>query len=173
MSLFWLIFLFSAAESLSVSYFPTTRTPPPPHEVAGLAFDSTSRKIYIYGGRSEIKHIDMWEFDLATQTWSEIQPATPLNPGARSDAFITILEDARQLVLFGGDAEGGPVSDIWVFDLDSETVIFNQWRSIDTKGKAPPRGYYRAVCKYSKGEKQYIAVYGGIGRRSKLKTLHM
>jgi hypothetical protein len=173
MSLVWLIFLFSSAESISVSYFPKTRTPPSPHEVAGLAFDSASRKVYIYGGRSEIKHIDMWEFDLATNMWKEIQPATPLNPGARSDAFITVLEDTRQLVLFGGDAEGGPISDIWVFDLDSETVIFTQWRSIDTKGKAPPRGYYRAVCKYSKDGKRYIAVYGGIGRRSNLKTLHM
>lgn len=124
MSLLWLFLLFSSVESLSVSYFPKTRTPPSPHEVAGLAYDSTSRKVYIYGGRSEIKHVDMWEFDLATQMWNEIQPATPLSPGARSDAFITVLEEARQLVLFGGDAEGGPISDIWVFDLDSETVRF-------------------------------------------------
>jgi hypothetical protein len=47
----------------------------------------------------------MWDFNLLKYV-DEIQPATPLNPVARSDAFITILEDARQLVLFRGDAEG-------------------------------------------------------------------
>jgi hypothetical protein len=30
------------------------------------------------------------------------------------------------LVIFGADAEGGPIPDIWVFDLDGETIIFTQ-----------------------------------------------
>ncbi len=57
-----------------MSYSPKTRTPPSPYEVAGLPFDFTSRKVYIYGGRSEIKLIYMWEFDLPTNMWNEIQP---------------------------------------------------------------------------------------------------
>ncbi len=48
------------------------------------------------------------------------------NAGARSDAFVIILEDAREAVIFGADAESGPISDILVFDLDGETVIFTQ-----------------------------------------------
>ncbi len=68
------------------------------------------------------------------------------------------------LVIFGADAEGGPIPDIWVFDLDGETIIFTQWRSIDNRGKAPPKGHYKGVCKYSNDGKWYISVYGGIGK---------
>lgn len=167
-----LISLYTSA--LSVNYFPKSGTPPPQRELPGVAYDSN--KLYIYGGRSEVIHGDMWNFDLSNESWSEIHPASVINPGPRSGAYLTILkgEEARQMVLFGGDAISGPVSDVWLYDMNSEMVKFIQWQLQITTGKAPPRAYYRTVCSYIHQGKKYIAVYGGKDHRTDfVKSLHM
>jgi hypothetical protein len=172
MSLFLLI-LSVYAEALTVSYVPKTGTPPPRRELSGIAHDPTYNKIYIYGGRSDIFHNDFLEFDLTKNTWEEIHPATIMSPGGRASAFLTVLEDSREIVLFGGNSESGPVSDVWVYDIESEVVIFIQWQLKPIKGKAPPRAYYRSVCDYIHEGKRYIAVYGGIGKVNHFLTLHL
>ena len=121
----------------------------------------------------EMIHSDMWEFDLTSLKWSQMHPATTMSPGKRSNSFLTIIEGSRQIVLFGGDTESGPISDVWVYDIDSEIVRFIQWQLIETKGKAPPRAYYRTVFDYSHNGNHYIAVYGGKGRSGYLKSLNM
>lgn len=160
-------------ESVSVEYLPETGTPPPPHESAGVAYDLVTNKLYLYGGMSEFKSADMWEFDINTNRWNEIHSSSSFSPGARSRPFITILEDSRKLLLFGGNSDAGPVSDLWVYELVSENVIFIQWRLIDYKGTAPPRAYYRSVCDYIHNGKRHIAVYGGMGKSEYITSLFM
>lgn len=174
MALAKILFLIAYTSALSVNYVPESRTPPPQRELLGLAHDSTSNKVYIYGGRSEVIHGDMWEFDLTTKSWNEIHTASVISPGARSAAYLTILEESSQIVLFGGDTESGPISDVWLYDIDSEIVKFIQWQLIVTTGKAPPRAYYRTVCAYMHEGKHYLAVYGGKDNRTNYVTsLHM
>ena len=127
----------------------------------------------MYGGRSEYIHNDLWEFDLSTKLWNEIRSVSAMNPGARSGAYMTVLEESRQILLFGGDTVDGPISDVWLYDIEGETVIFMQWQLAATKGKAPPRAYYRAVCGYIHDGKRYIAVYGGKNRTDYVKSLFM
>jgi hypothetical protein len=115
----------------------------------------------------------MWGFDLTTRSWNEMHPASVMRPGPRSGAYLTILEESRHLVLFGGDTDSGPISDVWVYDMDSEIVKFIQWQLAATKGKAPPRAYYRTVCGYIHEGKRYISVYGGIGRIYSITSLYM
>jgi hypothetical protein len=160
-------------EALSVSYIPKTGTPPPRRELSGLAYDSTSDKVYIYGGRSEIFHKDFWEFDISSNTWEEIHPASTMSPGERSGVFMAVLEESRQIVLFGGSGESGPISDVWLYDLDSEIVMFIQWQLAATKGKAPPRADSPSVCDYIHEGKHYIAVYGGNGRSNYIHSIYM
>ena len=61
---------------------------------------------------------DMWEFNSPTKSWNEAHPASVINPGARSAAYLTVLNstqtDDGRMVLFGGDMENGPVSDLWL-----------------------------------------------------------
>jgi hypothetical protein len=123
----FLYFLFTLnvyIEAISVGYLPITGTPPPKRELSGLVYDSKAHKVYIYGGRSESLYGDMWEFDLDKRLWAEIHFQPNMNPGARSNPFITILDESRQVLLFGGDTEIGPISDVWLYDLDSESVKF-------------------------------------------------
>ena len=173
MSFVWILLFISYSEAFKVSYVPETGTPPSRRELSGLVYDSNTAKVYVYGGRSQVIHEDMWEFDLSTNIWKEMHPASVMRPGPRSGAYLTMLEDSGQIVLFGGDTESGPISDVWLYDLDSEIVIIIQWKLVDTKGKAPPRANYRAVCDYIHDGKNYIAVYGGKGRYDYIKSLHM
>ncbi len=167
------LFLSVYVGALSVNYVPKAGTPPPRRELAGLAYDASSNKVHIYGGRSNEIYDDMWEFDLTTNTWNEMHTPSVMRPGARSSAHLAMLEESRQIVLFGGDTNSGPISDVWLYDLDSEIVISMQWKLVDTNGKAPPRAYYRAVCDYIHDGRHYIAVYGGLGRYDYIKSLHM
>ena len=162
------------AEAISTKLIPETGTPPSPREVSGLVVDSDGKYLYIYGGRSDIKHSDMWKFDLTTPTWTKIHPASVLTPGPRSSSFMTTLKDDRsKILLFGGDNSNGPISDVWIYDTDNESVIYIQWKLIDDKGKAPPRAFGRSICDYMHNGKQYLAVYGGKNRTDLVRSLFM
>jgi hypothetical protein len=45
-----------------------------------------------------------------------------MKPGVRSSPYLTMLEESKEIVLLGGDTESGPISDLWLYDLDSEIV---------------------------------------------------
>ena len=158
--------------ALSVSYVPETGTPPPPRQKTVIAYDSYDNKAYIYGGRSNVIHDDIWEFDLNTKTWLEIHPPNGLKPGKRSSSYLVMLEKSREILLFGGDTEVGPISDVWLYDIGSETVILTQWKLVDVKGKPPPRGSYRGICDYTHEGKHYLAVYGGVGKFGDIQSLY-
>ncbi len=110
---------------------------------------------------------------ISTKTWNEIHPVSVMSPGDRSGPYLTVLEESRQIVLFGGDTKKGPISDVWLYDIESEIVVFMQWQLAVTKGKAPPRAYYRAVCGYVHEGKRYIAVYGGKNKTDYAKSLYV
>jgi hypothetical protein len=109
--------------SISVEFIPRTGTPPSSREQAGLTIHALRRKLYLYGGKSDYRFDDMWEFDLNSNIWSEIHPASVLKPGPRSSPFITSLKDEDKIVLFGGDTSAGPISDVWLYDIENQSVI--------------------------------------------------
>jgi hypothetical protein len=86
---------------------------------------------------------------------------------------MAVLEESRQIVLFGGFGESGPISDVWLYDLDSGILMFIQWQLVPTKGKAPPRAYFERVCDFIHEGNRYIAVYGGHGRSSYIHSIYM
>lgn len=148
-------------EAISVKLVPETGTPPSSRELPGFTIDPDHQKLYVYGGITRSRFGDMWEFDLLEKRWDEIHPVSVLKPGSRSNPFLVKIRNQRKLVLFGGDTSYGPVSDLWLYDIDQQSVIFIQWKIIDENGTPPPRAFYRAVCGLIHEDKQYIAVYGG------------
>jgi hypothetical protein len=160
------------ASAFLVSYVPETGTPPSLRALPGIVYCSSENKLYLYGGRKDVIYGDMWEFDLNSKIWSEIHPGSIMSPGPRYNTHLVMLEKSRQFVLFGGETESGPISDVWLYDIDSEIVKFMQWKLVDTKEKSPPRAYYRAVCDYIHEGNHYIAVYGGLGKSGYVKSLY-
>lgn len=113
-----------SAESVSVKLIPETGSPPSARQKSGLTYDLDSRKLYIYGGRLANRYGELWDFDLLTQRWSEIHPASTLSPGPRSDSYIKYLPEQHKILLFGGDTLSGPTSDVWMYDIVNERVFY-------------------------------------------------
>ena len=117
--LFWI-----SVQSISVNLIPNTGTPPSYREYPSLSLDSYENKLYVFGGNYIYPKDEMWEFDLATKRWSEIHFTSSLNPSARYKSPLFSLEDSRKLLLFGGVTKQGPVSDLWLFDIEHHAVKY-------------------------------------------------
>lgn len=150
--------------SISVKLVPETGNPPTPRKLPGFTYDSIDSKLYIYGGVLDSKMHDMWEFDLTTNRWTELHTVSELRPGPRASPFLLRLQDQRKILLFGGDTAYGPISDLWTYDIDYQTVKFTQWKTLEYSGTPPPRSFYRAICHFTHRNKDFIAVYGGVNK---------
>lgn len=111
-------------QGISIKYIPETRNPPEARKLSGFTLDKFDSKLYMYGGISINNFGDLWEFDLIKNEWREIYPASVLNPGPRSGPFLTRLINQRKILLLGGNTSNGPVNDIWLYDIDYQTVVF-------------------------------------------------
>jgi hypothetical protein len=143
MLIVWLSLRIAYTSALSVSYLPVTGTPPSLRELSGLAYQASTNTVYMYGGRSDAIYGDMWGFNLATNTWREINYGSIMNPGPRVNPNLAILKDSNKIVLFGGGTDFGLISDLWIYDIESEIVIIMQWQPQATTGNIPSRAYYR------------------------------
>lgn len=155
----------STVAGLSVKMIPETGNPPSAREFPGFTIAGTSsKKLYVYGGYGDSFTDDMWEFDLFTSRWHELYPTSVLTPGARSQTFIATLQSQDNILLFGGNTKSGPVSDLWLYNIENQSVRYIQWKIVDDKGSIPVRAYYRSVCYFIHKDKEYLAVYGGIDK---------
>lgn len=114
-----------SVSALSTSYLPSTSTPPPPQKFASLALDSRSNILYFYGGSSSEYQSNIWEFDLNARKWAKLSNSSWMSPGQRLNSFITIREESREIVLFGGISDGGPTSEVWGYKIEDEAVKYN------------------------------------------------
>jgi hypothetical protein len=121
-TLFFIAHISAVVSALSSSYLPKTGTPPPPQQFSSLAFDSKSNMLYIYGGVSIEDQSNIWKFDLEARKWSKLSNSSWMSPGPRTDSFITILEESREILLFGGISHDGPTSEVWTYEIEDEAV---------------------------------------------------
>lgn len=79
---------------------------------------ATSGDYSVYG--------DLWRFDMATQTWTEMNPSGAA-PSARVNHSMVWDSSRDQVVLFGGSEVTGlniaPKNDVWVYDVASDTWL--------------------------------------------------
>ena len=109
----------AAAQPLAFTRLPADGAAPSPRVDGTIAYDGSTRRIYMFGGLETSARNDLWFYSLAQRRWEEVQAAGS-KPAARFGH--TLLHDAprRRLILFGGQA-GGFFSDVWAFQLDSGT----------------------------------------------------
>jgi hypothetical protein len=88
------------------------------------------------GGPSEYLN-DIWEFDLGTLTWHELNPSG--NPPSGRLAGAAVYDPRRQRFVGFGGTVGLPV-DTWELDLRTR----REWHTIPTQGNHPPGGYSMA-----------------------------
>lgn len=86
--------------------------------------------IYMYGGRkyypSSTYYYELWRLNLSNNTWEslEVDDANG-SPSVVIDGEMVINEDGMLYVVYGKDADGNSLNEIWAIDLTQHTLM---WR---------------------------------------------
>ena len=101
------------------------------------AFEFHQGGLFLFGGRSrrdpKANYSDLWRFDLADRTWSEIHGHGTVDraglptPGYHAKSSVAVHDGV--LYIWGGEGPHGHVSDFWSFSFDDR-----RWTLI-----SPPR----------------------------------
>jgi hypothetical protein len=75
---------------------------------------------------------DVWQYDLATDTWAQLQPSGQ-PPPAMANAQAAVA--SGQAMFWGGVSASGGVPDIWVLEL---LTAGPRWRRVPFMGVSPP-----------------------------------
>ncbi|MEM9193417.1 MAG: kelch repeat-containing protein [Myxococcota bacterium] len=135
---------------------------------ASAASDTT---FYVHGGRWRTAGQpgpytvldDLWAFDIATRTWTEIVPADGNRPPGRYNAGLAYDSLGNRLWLFAGNASPNGATpdiraDLWVFDLN--TMI---WTQLVTGFTPEPRWWHNLVYDEMRDR---LVVFGGGDERA-------
>ncbi|MGH9843709.1 MAG: Kelch repeat-containing protein, partial [Blastocatellia bacterium] len=114
------------------------------------AFDRANRRMIIYGGQRSGALDDIWSFDLASRTWTNLTPAQ--RPAGRWFASSFIDKDGR-FFIFGGFTSSGNSNELWSFDFSN-----NQWSKVELAN--PPSARNGAMSVFIEAENRLI-VFGG------------
>ncbi|HEU4365894.1 MAG TPA: kelch repeat-containing protein [Candidatus Krumholzibacteria bacterium] len=116
-------------------------------------YDPIDHRMIMYAGQNNDGALDdIWALDLATDTWTELTPASM--PAGRY--FTALVYDAanHRATVFGGQTTLAPVNEVWVFDLWSEA-----WTQL-SPGGTPPSARWGSGGVYDGADDRMI-VFGG------------
>lgn len=141
----------------------TTGDAPPARGRHATALDGAGERMIIHGGRyrdgtsgTYTLRGDTWAFDLATDTWSQIQATGPF---ARTN-HVAVVSDGRFIIYGGNRSTSGatflPLADVWSLDLATE-----EWAQQTTSGGTPGARLFHAATVSPSGDTMYV--YGGGG----------
>ena len=129
--------------------------------LACLARAAVSLVPRFFGGRERVgfgmyvNFADVWAFDLATDTWTEVT-TTGTGPSPRSSAVAFYDAPRDRLVVFGGNVSTGGLTLTGVGDAFALNLATGEWQEIDTSAGPPPRLYHGGV-----GMDGSLFIYGG------------
>jgi N-acetylneuraminic acid mutarotase len=85
-----------------------------------MAYDSRADRVVLFGGRTPTEFFnDTWSYDLATNTWTDLNPVVA--PSARIEPNMAYDAAADRIVLFGGMGTMSVLNDTWSYDLATNT----------------------------------------------------
>jgi uncharacterized protein (TIGR03437 family) len=122
------------AQPLSYTQLSTSTPPPSPRVDGAIAYDPSTRRLYLFGGRDSTFRNDLWFYSLAERRWQEVESAGP-KPPARLGHTLAYDPVRRRLILFGGQASGF-FSDVWAFDTARQV-----WTQLAPSQSGPSNRY--------------------------------
>src|SRR5262249_58918468 len=86
---------------------------PPARTLTSMAFDPETNHVVLFGGATSILDTstvfgDLWEWDTASRTWTEIAPTGPLWPTPRAAPVMSYFATFGGVLIWGGCETGGP-----------------------------------------------------------------
>ena len=150
---------------------PSTGTPPIQKYQCSSVYDEQENRIITYGGydNKNSKYLsDLSFFDLNTYTWEDILPASSEIPKGTSMQYMHLRSD-RFLLIFFGERSNGISSDVFSFDL-----ISNSWKSETLIGDRITGRSNFAVTEFINNQNEtFIAFFGGITQNGADNSLFM
>lgn len=137
---------------------------PPPRSRHMMAYDAAGDRVLMFGGRfrqatngNYTTYNDLWQFDLATDTWSEL--ITNNAPIARVNGGFVVNPAGTKAYLFGGNISlSGQAYNAQndIYELDLSTY---EWTQLNPDGQGPSgRLFVSAVYDPAR---DYVAFTGG------------
>jgi hypothetical protein len=118
---------------------------PSDREAPGMAYDSANEVVVLFGGLNASGYIvDTWEYDVNTNTWTEIFP--PSTPGMMSGLDMVYDSTSFRSILVGRDAMMATF-ETWAYRADT-----NMWWQRNPASSPPARNRFD------------MAFHEGIGR---------
>jgi hypothetical protein len=121
-------------------------TMPPARTGAASAhegFPANRNRMIMFGGRGASGLLnDVWAFDFATQTWSQLMIMGTAMPSPREHATIVYNSIYDQMIVFGGNAGPDPaqpmlLNDIWMLDMTMDKNAWTQLPAMGTGAQQP------------------------------------
>jgi len=122
-----------------------SKTGPGPRYAAQMVWDSGCNVLLLFAGETNIyqngqlkyfqMNADLWAFDPANQTWTEMHPVGE-KPSPRAYYGFCYDSKNQRAWLYGGfgaaNGQPKPLSDLWYLDCTKEV-----WTKVDVKGDGP------------------------------------
>jgi hypothetical protein len=111
---------------------PTSGPAPTPRGLAAGVHDTARHRLVIFGGHGAAGFLaEVWAFDLASETWTDLTPAAGPAPAPRRTPNAAYDPDHDRIVTWSG--QGATFfNDSWVFDLST-----NAWTQLAPAGPLP------------------------------------
>jgi N-acetylneuraminic acid mutarotase len=147
---------------------PAAETRPLKRCLHEAVWDAEGNRMLLYGGCSSgfgpCPQGDLWAFDPATRTWTELTPAA--SPAARSNPALIRDDASGGIWLIDGLTEAGYTADLWQLDVAANAPV---WSELAQGGGAPaPRASHDAVVLDGA-----VYLFGGFGDAGPLADLWM
>ena len=96
--------------------------------------DGAGERAYLFGGRAGQPFGDLWAYDIATDTWSELTPAGPTPPARFGHEAAWV--DGIGLVVYAGQAGSTFFDDLWAYEPTR-----SRWVALPPSGDVPVARY--------------------------------
>lgn len=126
-----------------------------------MAYDEKEGKVLMFGGENGANKLinDTWLWDGSQQTWNEVLSLST-KPSVRKSAAMAYDPNSEQIVLFGGEGNGGSLlGDTWLWDGASAT--WKQYAGVSPSARGGAQLAYD-------GER--LVLFGGYGGSASSKT---
>jgi hypothetical protein len=124
-----------AADILAWAELTPSGPSPAAREDHTLTLEPGARAGWLFGGRAQSSSFDdLWRYDLATDTWSEVQPegAKPAGRFGHTGTWV----DGVGLVVWSGQRGSEFFNDLWAYDPAT-----NRWQTLPDPGSRPAARY--------------------------------
>ncbi|MFX0204847.1 MAG: Kelch repeat-containing protein, partial [Candidatus Hodarchaeota archaeon] len=110
-------------------------TKPPARCYHSMAFDSSSGKVILFGGRGgpTLYLSDTWVYDLNSNSWTQMTPST--HPSGRAGYSMVYDITSNKVILFGGSRDYTYYADTWAYDHNS-----SQWTNLKPQNNPAATG---------------------------------